>query len=36
MYEEFFQLTRKPFDLVPNPDFLFLSRSHKKAMTYRD
>ena len=36
MYEEFFQLTRKPFDLVPNPDFLFLSRSHKKAMTYLD
>jgi putative secretion ATPase (PEP-CTERM system associated) len=36
MYEEFFHLTRKPFDLVPNPDFLYLSKSHKKAITYLD
>ena len=34
MYESFFKLTMKPFDLLPNPDFLFLSRSHKKALTY--
>lgn len=36
MYESFFNLTTKPFDLLPNPDFLFLSRSHKKAATYLD
>jgi general secretion pathway protein A len=34
MYEKFYQLTAKPFDLVPNPDFFFLSRSHRKALTY--
>jgi len=34
MYEKFFGLTIKPFDLVPDPDFLFYSRSHKKALTY--
>jgi general secretion pathway protein A len=34
MYEEFFALKTKPFELVPNPDFLYLSRSHKKAITY--
>lgn len=36
MYESYFNLKTKPFDLVPNPDFLFLSRSHKKALTYLD
>lgn len=36
MYEEFFSFTRKPFELVPDPDFIFLSRSHKKAVTYLD
>ena len=36
MYEKFFSLKKKPFDLVPNPEFLFLSRSHKKAITYLD
>ncbi len=34
MYEEFFGLKLKPFELVPSPDFLFMSRSHKKALTY--
>ena len=34
MYEEFFNLKTKPFDLVPNPDFLFLGRPHRKALTY--
>ncbi len=34
MYERFFDLKRKPFELVPNPDFLFLGATHKKAMTY--
>jgi putative secretion ATPase (PEP-CTERM system associated) len=36
MYEAFFGLSLKPFDLVPNPEFLFLSKSHKKALTYLD
>ncbi|MDO3379701.1 XrtA/PEP-CTERM system-associated ATPase [Geoalkalibacter halelectricus] len=36
MYENFFNFTCKPFELVPNPDFLFPSKSHKKAITYLD
>ncbi|KAF0221853.1 MAG: hypothetical protein FD174_184 [Geobacteraceae bacterium] len=36
MYGEFFNLKTKPFELVPNPEFLFLSRSHKKAITFLD
>ena len=36
MYEPFFNLRSKPFDLLPNPYFLFLSKSHKKALTYLD
>ena len=36
MYESHFSFKYKPFELVPNPDFLFLSQSHKKAMTYLD
>lgn len=36
MYESFFDLKTKPFELLPNPDFIFLSKSHKKAITYLD
>ena len=36
MYESFFKLRSKPFDLLPDPRFIYLSRSHKKAMTYLD
>ncbi|MDA8413291.1 MAG: XrtA-associated ATPase [Desulfobacteraceae bacterium] len=36
MYCSFFNLTCKPFDLIPNPDFMFLSKTHKKAITYLD
>lgn len=36
MYERYFNLKTKPFELVPNPQFLFLSRSHKRAFTYLD
>ena len=36
MYESFFKLQIKPFDLLPDPRFIFLSKSHKKAMTYLD
>jgi general secretion pathway protein A len=36
MYEDYFNLKTKPFELLPNPDFLFMSRSHKRAVTYLD
>ena len=36
MYESYFKLTKKPFDLVPNPEFLFLSRSHRRALIHFD
>ena len=36
MYEDFFGLRVKPFDLLPNPEFLFQSKSHRRAMTYLD
>lgn len=36
MYESFFNFKAKPFELVPNPDFLYLSKAHKKAVTYLD
>jgi putative secretion ATPase (PEP-CTERM system associated) len=34
MYTSFFGLTCNPFQLTPDPEFLFLSREHKKALTY--
>jgi putative secretion ATPase (PEP-CTERM system associated) len=34
MYEVFFGLSLKPFELVPNPSFLYQSRSHRKARNY--
>jgi len=36
MYEKHFSFKYKPFELVPNPDFLFLSGTHKKAITCLD
>ena len=36
MYEAFFHLTGKPFELLPDPDFLYLSPVHRKAITYLD
>lgn len=36
MYESYFRLSTKPFDLVPNPEFIYRSRSHRKALTYLD
>lgn len=36
MYESFFKLKIKPFDLLPDPRFIYMSRSHKKALTYLD
>jgi len=34
MYEKFFGLSAKPFDLIPNPYFLYPSNTHKKAMIH--
>jgi len=34
MYESFYGLSEKPFSLTPDPDFLYMSASHKKAITY--
>jgi general secretion pathway protein A len=34
MYTTFFGFTCNPFQLTPDPEFLFLSREHKKALTY--
>jgi general secretion pathway protein A len=36
MYESFFRLRAKPFSQLPNPGFLFMSRCHKRALTYLD
>lgn len=33
MYESFFGLNEKPFSLLPDPDFLFLTKQHKLALT---
>jgi len=34
MYEEFYKLSGKPFQLTPNPRFYFGSQGHEKAMAY--
>ena len=34
MYTNFFGLSAKPFDLLPNPKFLYLSKGHRKALSY--
>jgi general secretion pathway protein A len=34
MYEQFYKLTSKPFQLSPDPSFFFSSRGHKRAMAY--
>jgi len=33
VYESFFGLREKPFALAPDPDFLFLGRHHRRALT---
>ena len=33
MYEAFFGLREKPFSLLPDPDFLYLSKKHQEALT---
>ncbi len=34
MYTDFFGLSAKPFELLPNPKFLYLSKGHRKALSY--
>lgn len=34
MYEAYFHLREKPFSLTPDPDFLFLSESHQRALEH--
>jgi len=33
MYEEYFGFKEKPFNIAPDPDFLYLSRKHQNAVT---
>lgn len=34
MYNNFFGFKERPFQLVPNPEYLFLSRSHEEAIAH--
>jgi len=34
MYEDFYGLSERPFNLLPDPDFLYLSPQHKLARAY--
>jgi general secretion pathway protein A len=34
MYEKFYSLKEKPFQIVPNPNYLFMSSVHENAVTY--
>lgn len=34
MYKQFFNLKERPFKLVPNPSYLFLSRCHEEAIAH--
>jgi general secretion pathway protein A len=34
MYESFYKLKEKPFQIVPNPDYLYLSPKHQSALTH--
>jgi len=34
MYNHFFGFKEKPFKLAPNPDYLFLSKSHEEALAH--
>ena len=36
MYEEFYGFREKPFNLAPDPSFLYLSPKHRMALTYLD
>ncbi len=34
MYEDFYAMQEKPFDLLPDPDFLYMSAGHDSAYTH--
>jgi len=34
MYEKFFNLKEKPFNLTPDPNFLYLGESHREALAH--
>ena len=34
MYQEFFRLTEAPFDITPNPRFMFYSAKHREAFNH--
>ena len=34
MYESYYGLNSKPFQLTPDPAFFFASKWHKRAMSY--
>ncbi|MBL0700715.1 MAG: AAA family ATPase [Desulfosarcina sp.] len=34
MYEKFYELNEKPFNIVPNPAYLYRSEKHQDALTY--
>lgn len=34
MYTKFFRLREKPFSLVPNPNYLYMSSKHSKALAF--
>lgn len=34
MYDQFYGLTGRPFQLTPDPDFYFESQTHRKALSY--
>lgn len=34
MYEKFYGFSEKPFQIVPNPNFLYLAPKHQSALTY--
>jgi len=34
MYEEFYGLKEKPFNILPDPDYLFMSKGHENAYTH--
>ena len=36
MYEAFYGFREKPFNALPDPDFLYLSAKHEMALTYLD
>ncbi len=33
MYEDFFRLREKPFSLIPDPEYLYLTKGHRMALT---